>query len=68
MVCLSAANAAKSVGRTITIKKVDVSGNDITVTEQGGSGPDQSSQILGSQYNAITVTSDGGQWFVVSKY
>ncbi|HBR68279.1 MAG TPA: hypothetical protein DEA55_02765 [Rhodospirillaceae bacterium] len=65
---LPPANAAKAVGRTITIKKTDVSANAITVTEQGGSGPDQSSQVLNAQYKAITVTSDGGQWFVVSKY
>ena len=38
------------------------------VTEQGGSGPDQSSQVLNAQYKAITLVSDGGQWFVVSKF
>lgn len=65
---LPPANAAKSVGRTITIKKIDVSANAVTVTEQGGSGPDQSSQPLSSQYEAITVVSDGGQWFIVSKF
>jgi hypothetical protein len=65
---LPPANAAKSVGRTITIKKTDSSSNVITVTEQGGSGPDQSSQVLNAQYKAITVTSDGGQWFIVSKF
>ena len=65
---LPPANAAKAVGRTVTIKKTDVSGNAITVTEQGGSGPDQSSQVLNAQYKAITVVSDGGQWFIVSKF
>lgn len=64
---LPPANAARAVGRTVTIKKIDVSGNAITVTEQGGSGPDQSSQVLNAQYKAITVVSDGGQWFVVSR-
>ncbi len=65
---LPPANAAKAVGRTVTIKKTDISGNAITVTEQGGSGPDQSSQVLNAQYKAITVVSDGGQWFIVSKF
>lgn len=65
---LPPANAAKAVGRTITIKKTDVSVNAITVTELGGAGPDQSSQILSAQYDAITVVSDGGQWFVVARY
>lgn len=65
---LPPANAAEAVGRTITIKKTDVSGNAITVTEQGAVGPDNSAQPLNSQYSAITVVSDGGQWFIVSKH
>ena len=65
---LPPANASEAVGRTITIKKTDSSANAITVTEQGGAGPDQSSQSLSSQYNAITVVSNGGQWYVVHKY
>lgn len=65
---LPPANAAEAVGRTITLKKTDSSANAVTVTEQGGSGPDQSSQALAAQYNAITVVSNGAQWYVVSKY
>ena len=65
---LPPANAAEAVGRTITLKKTDVSANVITVTELGGSGPDNSSQPLSSQYDAITVVSDGGQWFIVSTF
>ncbi|MCB1592227.1 MAG: hypothetical protein KDI90_07225 [Alphaproteobacteria bacterium] len=65
---LPPANAAEAIGRTITLKKTDVSANAITVTEQGGSGPDNSAQPLASQYSAITVVSDGGQWFIVSKH
>lgn len=65
---LPPANATKAVGRTVTIKKTDNSANAVTVTEQGGNGPDQSSQSLSSQYKAITVVSNGGQWYVVSKY
>lgn len=65
---LPPADAAEAAGRTVTLKKTDVSANAVTVTEQGGSGPDQSSQSLTGQYQAITVVSDGGQWFVVSRY
>ncbi|QQG36013.1 MAG: hypothetical protein HYS17_11010 [Micavibrio aeruginosavorus] len=65
---LPPANAAQAIGRTVTIKKTDSSANAITVTEQGGSGPDQSSQSLATQYKAITITSNGSQWYVVSKY
>ena len=65
---LPPADADEAVGRTVTLKKTDVSANAVTVTEQGGNGSDQSSQTLSSQYDAITVVSDGGQWYIVSKY
>ncbi len=65
---LPPANAAKSIGRTVTIKKTDVSSNHVTVTVQGGTGPDNSAQPLTSPYSAITVVSDGGQWFIVSRH
>ena len=65
---LPPANAAIAVGRTVTIKKTDVSDNVITVTEYGGSGPDGYGQPLNAQYKAITVVSDGSQWFIVSKF
>lgn len=65
---LPPADAAEAIGRTVTIKKTDSSANAVTVTEQGGAGPDQSSQSLATQYKTITVVSDGGQWFVVNKY
>ena len=64
---LPPANAAKAIGRTITIKKTDGSGNAVTVTEQGGAGPDQSSQALSSQYKAITVLSNGAQWYILNR-
>lgn len=65
---LPPANAAEAIGRTVTIKKTDPSGNAVTVTEQGGSGPDQFAQPLASQYNAITVVSNGAQWYIISKF
>ena len=68
MARLPPANAAEAIGRSITIKKTDGSANVITVTEQGGSGPDGYGQPLNSQYSAITVVSDGGQWFIISKH
>lgn len=65
---LPPANAPEAVGRTVTIKKTDTSSNTINVSEQGGAGPDGFTQPLTSQYDAITVVSDGGQWFIVSKF
>ncbi len=65
---LPPANAASAVGRSITIKKTDSSSNTVTVTEQGGTGPDNYAQPLNSQYEAITVVSNGGQWYITSKF
>lgn len=65
---LPPANAAIAVGRTVTIKKTDPSANVITVTEYGGSGPDGYGQPLNAQYNAITVVSNGSQWYIVNKF
>ncbi|MBI1326036.1 MAG: hypothetical protein GC136_00165 [Alphaproteobacteria bacterium] len=65
---LPPANAVQASNRTITIKKVDVSSNVITITEQGGAGPDQGSRTLNSPYDAITVMSNGAQWYIVSRY
>jgi hypothetical protein len=65
---LPPANAAKAIGRTITIKKTDNSTNAVYVSEQGGAGPDQYTQPLNTQYNAITVVSNGAQWYIVNKF
>jgi hypothetical protein len=65
---LPPANAAQAIGRTITIKKTDGSSNVISVTEQGGSGPDNYAQPLNSQYAAITVVSDGSKWLILSRF
>lgn len=64
---LPPADAVEAVGRVITIKKTDPSGNAVTVTEQGGSGPDQSAQPLSSRYQALTVISNGAEWYILSR-
>ena len=65
---LPPANAAKAIGRTITIKKTDVSGNQVYISEQGGAGPDNNTQTLATRYDAMTVVSNGAAWHIVSKY
>lgn len=65
---LPPANAANAVGRIITIKKTDSSSNTVSITEQGGSGPDNYTQLLDAQYDAITIVSDGGHWHILSRF
>lgn len=64
---LPPASAAQAVGRIITIKKTDPSSNAVTVTEQGGAGPDAGSVILSTQNHAVTVVSNSVQWYVLGK-
>lgn len=65
---LPPADAAEAAGRMITIKKTDPSSNAITVTEQGGTGPDNSAQPLSAQYDAISVISNGAEWYIISRF
>ncbi len=65
---LPPANASQAIGRTVTIKKTDVSANAITVSVQGGGGLDQYNQTLNSQFAAITAVSDGGHWYIVNRF
>tara|TARA_R110002124_G_scaffold287365_1_gene474116 strand:- start:47425 stop:49452 length:2028 start_codon:yes stop_codon:yes gene_type:complete len=65
---LPPANASEAIGRVITIKKTDPSGNAVTVTEQGAAGPDNYAQPLSAQYNAITVVSNGAAWYIVARF
>lgn len=65
---LPPADSAQSTGRMVTLKKVDATATDVTITEEGGSGPDNASAILGSRYDAITLMSDGTVWHIVSTY
>ncbi|HNQ92212.1 MAG TPA: glycosyl hydrolase family 28-related protein [Alphaproteobacteria bacterium] len=65
---LPPANAPEAIGRMVTIKKTDVSANPVMVSELGGSGPDQYTQSLTSQFQSITVVSDGGHWYIVSRF
>lgn len=65
---LPPANAPESIGRTVTIKKTDGSSNNVNISELGGSGPDGFTQPLSSQYEALTVVSDGAQWYITAKF
>lgn len=65
---LPPADAPEAIGRTVTIKKTDPSYNAITVTELGAIGPDNYAHTLTEQYKALTVVSNGSQWYVLNKY
>ncbi|MCW2237895.1 glycosyl hydrolase family 28-related protein [Azospirillum canadense] len=64
---LPAPSASHAVGRTLTIKKSDVSGNTVTVTKAGGGGPDNAAVTLAATGSAVTVMSNGAAWHILGR-
>jgi len=65
---LPAPSAISAVGRFVTIKRNDNSGNDLTVTKEGGSGPDNQVISLTGKGHALTVMSNGAGWQIISQH
>jgi len=59
-------NADAANGHAVTVKKTDLSANPVTVTEDGGPGPDHRPIVLSSRYDMVTVVSSGDAWWVVA--
>lgn len=64
---LPAPSAAQAVGRTMTVKKADQSGNPVTVTKEGGGGPDNEAIALSGYGHAVTVMSNGAGWHILGR-
>jgi hypothetical protein len=65
---LPAPGSTAAPGRTVTIKKADVGGHVVTVTQAGGGGgPDGEAIALGEMGHAVTVMSNGGAWHILSR-
>lgn len=58
--------AADWEGKYYTVKKIDASVNTVTVQRAGTDTIDgQTAWVLGSRYSAVTLISDGDNWFVL---
>ncbi len=58
--------AASSTGKVYNIKKIDSSGNAITVDGDGAEVIDNSiTKILSAQYDSIQIQSDGTAWWIL---
>ena len=64
---LPAPSAPHAMGRTVTVKKADQSGRAVTVTKQGGGGPDNEAIPLTGYGHAVTVMSNGAGWHIVGR-
>ncbi|QJE74563.1 hypothetical protein HHL28_17170 [Aerophototrophica crusticola] len=63
---LPAPSDPQAVGRTVTIKKADLSDTAVTVTQAGGgTGPEGRAWVLSSRYDYLTVFSNGAAWLVL---
>jgi hypothetical protein len=59
--------ASTAEGVTMTIKKIDVSGNIVTIREAGGGpGPDGADFFLGGKNDYVSLISNGAGWYVTS--
>lgn len=57
--------AASVPGRVFAVKKVDASGNAVTVDGNGSETIDgATTQALSAQYDVLTVASDGTEWWI----
>lgn len=58
--------AAANKGRLITVKKIDATGNTVTIKRSGTDTIDgATSQVITTQWTSITVQSDGSNWYIV---
>ena len=64
---LPSPSATLAVGRTVTIKKSDVSANTVTVTQSGGGGPDGEAIVLCDKGHAVTALSNGAAWHILAR-
>lgn len=64
---LPAPSIAHAVGRTVTVKKADQSGNRVTVTASVGGGPDNEAIVLSAFGHAVTAMSNGANWHILGR-
>ncbi|MFC7332465.1 glycosyl hydrolase family 28-related protein [Rhodocista pekingensis] len=61
---LPAPGDPQAAGRWLTVKKSDDGSAPVTVTTDGGGGPEGRPWLLGRRYDHVTVFSNGAEWLV----
>ena len=59
--------ATTATGRRVVVKKTDLSANLVTITENGGSGPDGRPVLLANRYDYLEAVSNGANWWIVGE-
>lgn len=66
-ITISLPDASGISGRIYTIKKIDSSTNNVTISAYGSQTIDGSnSYVLNSQYKYVTIISDGSNWYIIA--
>ena len=52
-------------GTQITIKKIDSSGNTVTIDGNGNTIDGSATQTIGTQFTALKLAADGNNWFIL---
>jgi hypothetical protein len=59
-------SAASSTGRVLVVKKIDSSGNAVTIDANGGETIDgATTQAISAQWASLTIQSDGSGWYIL---
>jgi hypothetical protein len=61
-------NISLSLGKIITVKKIDSSGNTVTLDGSGALIDGTSTKVISTQNEAITIQWDGTKWNQISNY
>lgn len=54
-----------TTGHTINIKKIDASANEVIINGIGNTIDGDATKTITTQYNSITIVSDGSNWFII---
>ncbi len=58
--------AASSIGRVLVIKKIDASGNTVTIDGNGAETIDgAATKVLSAQYAIVNIQCDGATWWII---
>lgn len=63
--CIIVDSDGNDVTKILTIKKIDSTGNTVTITPTGGLIDGAGTKVLTTQYESVTIQTDGTDWFII---
>jgi hypothetical protein len=59
-------DAAVALGQVVTVKKIDASGNAVTIASAGGTIDGVTTVALAARWNSRTLVSNGTNWYIIA--